>query len=107
MSSGDKARPYFLLTLLFALWAGAFLYGFFAFYMAEPEASGLAWGANRIRSFLGWQGIAGLLALWVFALSRAWGAGTSVRRLARVPLGLALCLMAAIAGVIVWASAMG
>ena len=104
--SDDEARPpHFLLTALFALWAMAFLYSFVAFLAADPEGSGFTRGANRIASFLGWQGVAGLLALCVFGVARNWPPGTSVRRLALVPLGLAGVLGAALLLVVAWAMA--
>ena len=103
MSDEDNNAPRLLLTVLFALWAMAFLYAFLAFALAEPEGSGFTRGMNRIKSFLGWQGIAGLLAFCVFGVSRNWPQGSSVRRIGWLPLGLAACLVAGILGMIGWA----
>ena len=95
--------PHLLLTVLFALWAMAFVYAFVGFATAVPEGSGFTRGMNRITTFLGWQGIAGLLGLCVFGVSRGWGKGTSVRKLGLVPLGLSLCIFGALLCMVGWA----
>lgn len=102
MSEPDDTRR-LLLTALFAIWVLAYGYSFVAFATTEPDGDGFTRGTNRIAQFLGWQGMAGLLAIAVFGVSRAWPQGSGVRRLATAPLLLALLLVAVIAGVIVWA----
>ncbi len=103
MSDEGGGAPRFLLTVLFALWAMAFLYSFVSFTFAVPDGSGFTRGMNRITGFLGWQGIAGLLGICIFGVSRGWPVGSSVRRLGVLPLGLAGLLVAGILGVIGWA----
>ena len=98
----DKLR--FLLTVLAAIWLMAFVYSFASVLLIEPEGTGFTRGLNRVKSFLGWQGIAGLVGIGVFGVSRAWGKGAPVRRLGVVPLGLALLLVLGILGVIAWAA---
>ena len=98
------SKPYFLVTVLFAVWAIAFAYSFVTVAVSPAEGSGFTRGANRIATFLGWQGIAGLLALCIFGVARAWTPGSSVRRLAAVPLGLAAALIAVFLGVAGWAA---
>ncbi|MEM9425640.1 MAG: hypothetical protein AAGA06_02970 [Pseudomonadota bacterium] len=97
----DKRR--LLLTALIAIWVLAYGYSFVAFATTEPDGDGFTRGANRVAQFLGWQGMAGILAIAVFGVSRAWPKRSGVRRLATAPLVLALLLVAAIAGVIAWA----
>ena len=88
---GDGRR--FLLTCLFAAWVMAFGYAFYA----------LAVRPVNIGIFLGWQGVAGALAVAIFGVSRPWPRGAAVRRMGVVPLSLALVLVAGIAGVRYWA----
>jgi hypothetical protein len=92
-----------ILTVLLAVWVMAFAYAFVHFATALPTGDGFHRGANRITGYLGWQGIAGLVALSVFATGRGWPKGSGVRRLTSVPLILALAHVAAILGVILWA----
>ena len=98
---GDGVK--LLLTLLFAAWVGAFGYSFFAYVTTAPDDMGFTRGLNRVKSFLGWQGMAGVLALAVFAVSLQWPESAGVRKVARVPLILTGVLVAGIAGVILWA----
>ncbi|MEM6385911.1 MAG: hypothetical protein AAF718_06710 [Pseudomonadota bacterium] len=93
-----------LLTVLLALWLMAYLYSFVSFALTEPNGSGFTRGANRLEAFFGWQGIAGLFAIAVFGISRKWPAGSVVRKSGMVPLALAGLLLAAMIGVLTWAS---
>lgn len=106
MTEPDDRRR-LLLTVLIAVWLLAYGYSFVAFALTQPDGDGFTRGANRVLQFLGWQGVAGIVAVAVFGVSRAWPKGTAVRRLASAPLGLALLLVAAIAGVILWARLAG
>jgi hypothetical protein len=92
-----------ILTVLLAAWVMAFAYAFVHFATVLPTGDGFHRGANRITGYLGWQGIAGLVALAVFAVGRGWPKGSGVRRLTWVPLALALAHVAAIVAVIIWA----
>jgi hypothetical protein len=101
--TGPSDSRRFLLTLLFAVWAMAFAYSFHVFAIAAPSGDGFARGLNRVMQFLGWQGVAGVVAVAVFGVSRAWPKGSAVRRMGAVPLFLAGLLVAAILGTILWA----
>ena len=92
-----------LLTFLFAAWLLAFAYAFVAYMTTSPTDIGLTRGLNRVTAFLGWQGVAGILAVAVFAIGNAWPRASGIRRLSRIPLGLALFQTAAIIAVILWA----
>lgn len=92
-----------LLTLLSAVWALAFVYAFAAFWTTVPTGEGFVRGTNRVVSYLGWQGIAGMLAVAIWGIGRGWPPGASTRRLSAVPIALALLHVAAIGFVIVWA----
>ena len=103
MNDGEKQEPRFLLTIFAALWVMAYVYSFVAFATTAAGDIGFTRGMNRITAFLGWQGVAGILAICLFGVSRYWPKGSSVRRNARVPLVLAGLLILGILGVIFWA----
>lgn len=90
-------------VILFALWFLAFGYAFVAFWITPPEGDGFTRGSNRVLSFLGWQGIAGMIAVALWGVGRGWPKGAPARRMTAVPLALALLLVAGIIGVIAWA----
>ncbi len=83
----DEGRRIWL-TLAFAawilVWGGSFLV-----FEGPPDA-----GLSERTAFLGWQGIAGCLAVWVFGLGRRLPKGSGARRLASGPLILAIALIA-------------
>ena len=97
----DAAR--LLLTVLAAAWGLAFAYAFVSFAITPPNDMGFTRGLNRIEAFLGWQGVAGVLAIAIFAIGRRWPVGTSIRKLSMVPLILLALLVSAIAVIILWA----
>lgn len=102
---GDGQR--FLLTALMAIWLAAFLYAFVSFATSAPTGEGFVRGANRVMSYLGWQGIAGMIAIAVFPVGRRWPKGSAIRTMASVPLGIAVLHILAIVGVFLWARAPG
>lgn len=98
---GDRQR--LLLTALFALWVFAFGYAFFIFATTTPTGDSFTRGMNRITSYLGWQGVAGMISIALIAIGRSWPKGSAVRRMSGVPLTLAVLHIAAIIGIILWA----
>ncbi len=100
----DKLR--LLLTTLFAIWAVVFLYAFVAYARASYEGAGFPDGLNKPAVYLGWQGIAGMLALAIFGVGRRWPKGTGVRGLSSGPLVLAALQVVAILGILWWADAL-
>ncbi len=104
MTIEGKTEPRFLLTVFAALWVMTYVYSFVAFAITAPDDIGFTRGLNRIRAFLGWQGIAGILAICVFGCARSWPKGSAVRRNSAVPLMLAGLLIFGILGVIGWAA---
>jgi len=89
----DNTR--FLLTVLFAAWVLALVYSIVTYMTTAGDSGGL----GRVSTFLGWQGVAGVMALAIFAKGRSWPAKSSIRSLSRVPLGLAVIM----AAVVIWA----
>ncbi|MBT8459785.1 MAG: hypothetical protein HKP37_12650 [Boseongicola sp.] len=98
-------RQRLLLIALFAAWVIAFGYAFFTFAETAPSGDGFTRGMNRITSYLGWQGIAGMIAIALVSIGRGWPKGSAVRRMSGVPLLLAILHVAAILGIILWARA--
>lgn len=105
--SGPTDGQRLLLTVLFAAWLIAFGYAFFTFATTLPQGGGFLRGMNRVTGYLGWQGIAGMISIAVFAVGRRWPKGTAVRRMSIVPIAVAILHVAVITGVIVWARASG
>ncbi len=97
---GDGVR--LLLTVLLAGWAMAYAYSLLEVASAESWASYLTLDFQNESSlhFLGWQGIAGVIALAVYGVSRLWPRGAAARQLGNLPLLLAVLLMAALAAVV-------
>ncbi len=97
---GDGVR--LLLTVLLAGWAMAYAYSLLEVASAESWASYLTLDFQNESSlhFLGWQGIAGVIALAVYGVSRLWPRGAAARQLGNLPLLLAVLMMAALAAVV-------
>lgn len=96
-----------LLTVLFTAWLIAFGYAFYAFATTLPGGGGFVRGMNRITSYLGWQGLAGMISIAVFSVGRGWPKGSAVRRMSATPILVAILHIVAIVGVILWARTSG
>jgi hypothetical protein len=91
-----------LLWLLFALWAAAFVGAFIAYAVIEPTGSSFTRGANRVGAFLGWQATAIGFAVVLWWRARQLILATSTRWLMRMPILIALGLLAAFLIFIAW-----
>jgi hypothetical protein len=100
--SERRESPLFLLTLLYSLWLLSFVYSFVRFFTIEPVVIDSEASMERIMAFLGWQGIALVLAVAVWAMGRRWSRRSSVRRLTLLPIGLAFLLSGALFGAVLW-----
>ncbi|MBT8408859.1 MAG: hypothetical protein KJN93_04460 [Alphaproteobacteria bacterium] len=92
---GDGAR--LLMTVLIAAWIAAFAFGFFA-HVALPSDP----ATDSPNVFLGWQAVAGIIAIAVFGVSRQWPKGAAVRRLGAFPLIVAVLVALGTLGVVFW-----
>lgn len=92
-----------LLMLVYAAWVIVFVYAFIAYDQAPHEGPGFPDGLNKPAVYLGWQGIAGMLAIAIFGVGFTWPKGSPVRKLTALPLIVALLHLLAIAGVVLWA----
>ena len=89
--------------LLFAAWCGAFIMSFVAFSMTEPTGDGFVRGMNRVGRLLGWQGVAGVLAVLTWGVGRRLEPGSGARKLAAFPVLVAVVLVLALVGLLIWA----
>ncbi len=92
----------FLLMVMFALWLAASTYSVVFLISVAPTGDGFARGLNRITGFLGWQGVAGMLAFAVWGVGLGFPKGSGIRRTSAVPLGMALALILLIVGFVIW-----
>lgn len=92
-----------VLAVLYAAWVLVFAYAFIAYARAPYEGAGFPDGLNKPAVYLGWQGIAGMLAIAVFGVGWGWPKGSAVRNLAAVPLVIAVLHLLAIGAVFLWA----
>ena len=76
------------LLLLGVLWAAAYLWSISILLWTEPTGDGFTRGLNRLTGFLGWQFVAGVVAIVVFVIGRRLPKGGR-RWLSRIPLILA------------------
>ncbi len=97
----DDSRV-FMLMALFAMWAAAWGYSLVPL-IAEPAEARSAGGLDRLTGFLGWQGIAGMIALALWGMARGLPRRSGIRRISVLPLGMAFALVLALIGVAIWA----
>jgi len=88
----------FLLMALMALWLAAYVYSIIFLLTTPVEGDGFSRGMNRITGFLGWQGVAGVLAFGCWAVGWGFPRRTGIRRISAVPLGMALAIVLLVIG---------
>lgn len=91
-----------ILMAILALWAAAWGYSFVFAVSSVAQGDGFTRGLNRITGFLGWQGVAGMLAFACWGVGRGFPAKSGVRRMSAVPLSLALVLIVLVLGMVFW-----
>jgi hypothetical protein len=96
-----QARTLALMVLL-ALWCSAWVYSIVFFVDAGLTGDGINRGLDRISGFLGWQGVAGMLAFAVWGVGLGFPKGSPIRKTSAVPLGMALALILLIIGFVIW-----
>lgn len=62
----------------------------------QSFASYFRGGEMAVTGLLGWQAVAGLMAIPILVLGRHWPPGTSVRLLSHAPIGLATLALIAV-----------
>ena len=86
------------------LWALAFAASFVMTGMTDPTGDGFTRGLNRVTTFLGWQGAAGLIGIVLWVVGNGFAKGTWSRRLSRAPAAFFGLLVAAIVGLILYSN---
>ena len=100
-TQGDGRRM--AVVALVAMWALAFGLSFFLFMTTEPTGDGFTRGINRVGLFFGWQGVAAILALAAFGVSRSLAGSDGLRRAASIPLVITGLVIAGIGAAIAYA----
>lgn len=103
MSEQNDQAKLLLLMAMLALWAAAWGYSVIFGLSVVPEGDGFMRGLNRISGFLGWQGVAGIFAFSCWGVGRGFPAGSGIRRISGVPLGMVLALGAVVLAMGLWA----
>lgn len=99
--TGDEMRKFVVMALL-ALWVAAWGYSLVPLF-ADITGDGFTRGLNRLKGFLGWQAIAGMIALALWGIGRGLPRRSGARRIIGVPLGMALALLLALVAIALWA----
>ncbi len=95
-------RRTMVLMALMALWLAAYGYSIIHLITTAPIGSGFTRGLNRFTGFLGWQGVAGMLAFGCWGIGWSFPKGSGIRRASAVPLVLALALVLVIIGMVIF-----
>ena len=98
--AGDDARRFALMALL-ALWVAAWGYSLVPLFAGVDSGEALLASA-RVTAFLGWQGIAGMIALALWGIGRGFPKRSGTRRISALPLGMALALLLVLLGSMIW-----
>ncbi len=91
-----------LLMALLALWLGAYIYSVVVLVAAGPEVEATLPYLKRDIGFLGWQGVAGIIAFGCWGVGWSFPKGTGIRRISGLPLGMALAMVLVISGMSVF-----
>lgn len=97
MPDTRQDRKAMLLMALIALWLAAWGYSLVFLLNTDPDSVGVTRGLNRMSGFLGWQGVAGMIAFACFAVGRSFPKWSGIRRISAVPFGMALALVLVVA----------
>lgn len=83
----------FLLMVLLAVWLATYGYSVSLLFINDATDAGPALNRGQVFAFLGWQGVAGLIAFASFAVGIGFPKWSGVRRISGVPLGMALAVV--------------
>lgn len=92
-----------LVWVLLAIWVAAYAASFWSLFFAVPTGDGFTRGLNRVSGFLGWQALAGLAAIGLWAVGLSHPKRQPGRWLYRVPILLAALLILFLVGVVLFA----
>lgn len=91
-----------LFKILLMVWAAAFAWSFISFSTAAPTGDGFTRGLNRVTGFLGWQGLATILAVAVWITGRGANLTGLQKWISRTPALMALALVLAVLSLVLW-----
>jgi len=86
------------LMVMLALWLATFGYSVSILLSGDPAADVFTGGLSRASKFLGWQGVAGVVAVAVWGVGRGFPRVSGIRRITGIPIGIALTLGMVLAG---------
>ncbi len=84
---------------LLAVWMAAYGYSLSWLFSPDPAATGLA----RFSGFFSWQAVAGTVAFACWGVGWSFPKDSGIRRVSRMPMGLALALLLVLAGLALFA----
>ncbi len=100
-NSKEDSRALLLMGLL-ALWLAAYGYSVVVLVTTQPVPAATIPEAKRMVGFLGWQGVAGMVAFACWGVGWSFPRGSGIRRVAAVPIVMALALVLVMAGLAVF-----
>lgn len=89
-----QTKPLF--WILLTGWFVAYLASLWGLFLLPPEGDGFARGLNRLATFAGWQIVAATLGLALWVTTRRHVSGVGLRWLGRIPLLMAVLLVAGV-----------
>lgn len=92
-----------LVWVLLTIWVAAYVASLWTLFLAEPSGDSFTRGLNRVSGFLGWQALAGLAAIGLWAVGLSHPKSRPRRWLYRVPIILAALLILFLVGVVLFA----
>ena len=104
MTAETDERRTLLLMALMALWLATYGFSVLLLVTTKPAASAALPDMNRIVGFLGWQGIAGMIAFACWGVGWSFPKGAGIRRISAVPLVMALALIVVMVGMAVFSN---
>ncbi len=93
MGKDSQETRTLLLMVLLAVWVAIYGYSLFFLMTTPVSGDGFTRGLNRVTGFLGWQGVAGMVAFACWGIGWSFPKGSGIRRMSGVPLGLVLALL--------------
>ena len=102
MSENNQDVRILLLMVLLAAWAVVYGYSIYFLLTVSPQGDGVTRGLNRISGFLGWQGLAGIIAFACWGIGWAFARSSSIRRISAVPMAMALALLMVMVGMVLF-----
>ncbi|PHQ96274.1 MAG: hypothetical protein COB40_08940 [Marinosulfonomonas sp.] len=102
MAAEKQDSKTLLLMGLLALWLAVYGYSIIYYLTTGDKTAATLPGLSRVAGFMGWQGVAGMIAFACWGIGWGFPKGSGVRRISAVPLGMALALVLALLGLAVF-----